>query len=942
MTVHIGARVSAKASGGQVLVSSTVRDLLAGAGLKFADRGEHVLKGVDGRWRLYAVEPRDLEPPVDLPPLITATHTARPTPWWKRRRTIAAAVIAVAALTATVIAVAARNGDDTPTSVTAVAADSVAELDAADGRIMSTTQVGRRPVGLVATDTGVWVTNSVDRTLSGVATDEGKTSITNIAVGSGPSAVAEVGQVLWVANLDGHSISRVSPVTKTLAGEPVESGNGLSDIAYGAGSVWITNAIDGTVWKIDPTTGVPSDKIKVAPALSAVYADENSVWTVSESAGTLTQLDPRTAAIVRVVHVGNGARDVTVGGGAVWVANAFDGTVSRVDADDGRVGATIRVGAGPRALAFASGNLFVANESDGTLTVIDADDNSTHEIDLANAPMGLTAAGDRVWVSVRGGILRYRGGALRVGVPLLPDRPAPGVFDPPFSWSGFGFAVTTAAYDGLVAYQQVGGVQGGALAADLAEEILPPTDGGRTYTFRLRRNLRYSDGSRVHATDVRTSLERQFLGNAPGKYFFSSIAGADECSPKACDLSAGVVTDDAARTVTFHLRRPNPDFVYFLAIPLAAILPADTPPRNQGLTPIPGTGPYLLADAEGSSEAGSAVLTRNPNFHPRGTAAPDGYVDRIEISWGGTVDEHLAKVKAGVEDWTPYTENAKESLAQLAAEVPAQFHLFDRPAISFAILNPKTPPFDDVRVRRAVNFAVDRRALADAVAGSLGADVTCQILPKDVFGHVPYCPYTLHPDASGVWIGADLATARRLVVESGTQGQRVAITYQVYGSGAAAAPVLADTLRSLGYRVALDPLSGDDPFDPFALPGYQILLAGWLADNPSAADFFVPLLACPATFERVAGPAANQTNISHYCSRAVDADITAALALQQRNPLAAVDAWAAVDRQITDAAPWVTMATFRSATVVSPRVGNVLFNPVLGFLMTQMWLSDRR
>jgi class 3 adenylate cyclase len=83
VTVHIGARVGAKASGGEVLVSSTIRDVLAGAGLQFRDRGEHILKGVDGRWRLHSVEPRVRDQESDLPPLLDAELKKPPPPAWK-------------------------------------------------------------------------------------------------------------------------------------------------------------------------------------------------------------------------------------------------------------------------------------------------------------------------------------------------------------------------------------------------------------------------------------------------------------------------------------------------------------------------------------------------------------------------------------------------------------------------------------------------------------------------------------------------------------------------------------------------------------------------------------------------------------------------------------------------------------------------------------------
>jgi YVTN family beta-propeller protein len=940
VSVHIGARVGAKARGDEVLVSSTVRDILAGAGLKFAERGDHTLKGVDGRWRLYAVEPRERDNEADLPPLVEAEIARPPVSFWRRRRTLVAGVTALVLLAAGITYAVTRG----PGGLTSVAADSVATIDAASGAVESAVSVGRRPVGLTATADGVWVANSFDRTVSRIPLD-GKSIETIGPVGSGPAGLAASSNLIWVANSDGRSISRVSPQTKGLVGQEIQTGNGLSAIAFGAGAVWIANAIDGTVWRIDPATGKATNKVEVANALRDIVATSRAVWTVSETAGTLTRLDPRTAAAVRVIQVGNGPRAIAVGAGAVWVANAFDGTVSRVDPDRGVVVATIRVGRGPRAVAVARGSLFVANETDGTISVVDPTKNAVSRIiPLKNAPMGLAASGDRVYVSVRGGILQYKGGTFKFGTAFEAET-----LDPQFGWNEFNFAITTSTHDGLLSFKRVGGIEGAVILPDLADDFRPPTDGGTTYTFTLRRGLRYSNNTEVHASDVRKTFERAFQaegrdreGNvipAKTRVFFGEIKGTSACSPTKCDLSAGIVTDDTARTVAFHLTKPVPDFPYFLAHPLAAVLPPDTPVKDLGMTPIPGTGPYFVASVKAADAAGEAILKRNTYFVSRGAAQPDGYPDQIDVSWGKTPDDHVNAVRAGREDWTIDVRESSLSPEELSTSAPGQFHLYDLQGVQFATLNPTLPPFNDPRVRRAVNFAADRRAMAAAVGAPLFADVTCQILPKDVFGYVPYCPFTRNPNAGGNWTAPDLATAKRLVAESGTRGQKITMTLGAHSPRAGAANVLAGTLRALGYRAQVRLVDEDVLFTEAVNPkSYQSMFDGWIADYPSAGNFFPPLLKC-------APPNASPgelTNLTHFCSPAVDKLIAGAYAKQQSDLLESSASWAAVDRAITDAAPWVPYATFRLATIVSPRVGNIQYNPALGVLLTQMWLSDRK
>ena len=160
--------------------------------------------------------------------------------------------------------------------------------------------------------------------------------------------------------------------------------------------------------------------------------------------------------------------------------------------------------------------------------------------------------------------------------------------------------------------------------------IPTPTDQSRTYTFRVRDGIRYSTGQLLQPADFRRAFERGFIVTHDAGYY-GTIVGAAECvaKPAKCDLSRGIVTNDAARTVTFHLRTPDPDFLYKLALPAAFALPPGTPNRLARTHPLPATGPYMV----GSNTAGRVfLLVRNPRFKEWSKAAqPDGYPDRIGL-----------------------------------------------------------------------------------------------------------------------------------------------------------------------------------------------------------------------------------------------------------------------------------------------------------------------
>ena len=139
--------------------------------------------------------------------------------------------------------------------------------------------------------------------------------------------------------------------------------------------------------------------------------------------------------------------------------------------------------------------------------------------------------------------------------------------------------------DGLTAFKRVGGSDGAQVVPDLAISLPTPTDGGRSYTFQLRPGIRYSTGQPVKPKDFRRAIERNFtLGpGAPidtdAYAYFEDLVGGAACleRPARCDLSRGIVTNDAARTVTFHLVNPDPELPAHLALWAAAAVPANTP-----------------------------------------------------------------------------------------------------------------------------------------------------------------------------------------------------------------------------------------------------------------------------------------------------------------------------------------------------------------------------
>ena len=299
----------------------------------------------------------------------------------------------------------------------------------------------------------------------------------------------------------------------------IRVGNGPSGVAVGYGSVWVTNSSDGTLSRIDATTGIVTKPIALGGGATDVAAGYGAVWVSDEAGGRVLRVDPQINQITQPINVGTGPTAITVGFGSVWVANSLDGTVSRIDPQTNHVTAVVQVGDGPDAIAAGAGGVWVANEFGRSVARIDpTTDTVTRAIAVGNGPRGLAIAGGLLWVSAVDSGASHRGGTLTVL-----QHGQFGSSDPVAPWSLAVLLTLHMTNDGLTSYEQVGGTDGARLVADLAISLPTPTDGGLTYTFRLRPGIRYSNGQPVRPEDFRHAIKRNLV-LGPGA---PSIAGAN-------------------------------------------------------------------------------------------------------------------------------------------------------------------------------------------------------------------------------------------------------------------------------------------------------------------------------------------------------------------------------------------------------------------------------
>jgi YVTN family beta-propeller protein len=853
---------------------------------------------------------------------------ARPVRLPHRRRsaillTAGSGVVVGVAAVAGVLFASARDGDG-PSPIAAAVSGSVGFVDPDSSRVVADIPVGTTPSALARGMGAVWVSNTDDDTVDRID-PEMHTIRQTIRVGNGPSGIAFGDGSVWVTNSLSGTVSRIDSTVNRVV-DTIRVGNAPSGIASTDGSIWVANTGDDTVTKIDVTRDRPSKTIEVA-ATELAFGD-GTLWATETDANRVVRIDPATGD-VQSVAVGNGPTGIAFGGGSVWVANSLDGTVTHIDPETNAGVADTTVGNGPTALATDRNGVWVSNQSDGTLVRLDPRTSQVAErVRIGNQLRGLAISDGAVVVGIGQSSASHRGGTLTVRNPAIVNS-----IDTAVAYSTTEWLLLRMTNDGLVAFNETGGPAGAQLVPDLAVSLPTPTDGGKTYVFRLRPNIRYSTGKVVEASDVRATFERDLA--IGGVRYYDGIVGASRCKHqiKTCSLSKGIVANDAARTVSFHLVAPDPDFLYKLALPFAYVLPAGTPAREVGSDPLPATGPYEIASYRPQR---LVEFVRNRAFHEWSKAAqPDGYPDRIRFEMVESPDRAVNDVVHGRSDafgsvgGTP----SPEVLGALRTRFASQVHSNPYQRVFALFLNTRVPPFDNLAARRALNYAADRAAAVRVAGGPEVAQATCQILPPNVPGYRPYCPYSAGTSADGPWKAPDLAKARALVAASGTRGMRV--TFWSWAPQASLGAYAVRLLRSLGYRASLKVLSrtryysvADDP-----RTRAQIGFLGWTSDYPAPSGFFDELLTCASL---VPGP--GNSNASEFCDPRVDHEIEQARAAQGTSPGAARRLWERAERDTVDKAPWVPLVSPKIVDVVSKRVGNYQYNPMWQMLIDQLWV----
>jgi DNA-binding SARP family transcriptional activator/ABC-type transport system substrate-binding protein len=794
----------------------------------------------------FGIEPgqplRDLEqailrqdPALELPKPLLA----------RRRRLVAGATaVAVAGVAAAAIVLATTGGTESARALAQPESDVF--LAAATGKVRREVPVS--DTTWVRFGYGALWSVSADGELTRLDPTTGK-EVARLGLGIEPAGLAVGADSVWLTDRNSPTVHRIDPTVN----EPIDPltlpmnrvvTDLTGEVAVGAGSIWVGHgAFNPGAWveRLDPKTGRIQHRFSVlAGDADHLAFGDGALWVASTS-GELRKIDPRSNHVVFMRPLRAELCCVAAGGGYAWAATNPEGKIWKV-AQNGTVLGTIDLHAPIAQLSYADGALWVALGDQGTVVRIDPTTDATRRYDLGHsvasvdARDGVLAAGVRQRIEDVTGELS--GAVVWVGRKdsALFDSHAP--VEPAFTsptWDGPQemFHYVTCAR--LLNYPDVEGDAGTRLVPEVAEDFPKVADGGRTFTFKIRKGFGFSPPSdeEVTAESFRHAIERAVkltkLFGDPLSPPLSNIVGAQEYYDGRRLHISGISTEDNEFAISF--RQPEPDLPWLAQ--LSCAVPVETPVVKGGLrTPVASAGPYYLATLTDSL----AVLRRNPHY---GGTRPQ-HLDAIVVKFNVPASTAAEKIENSSLDYFLESQEATLTPDTAAARAAGQRYRLTPPtvpSVKYYGFNDTRPLFASLRMRRAVQNALDRTALVDAGPGGTAGLPATRLLSSGVPG---YNSRTIYP------LRSDLRTARRLA--AGQHGPVVVNTWDdPAGYDDAFNSALREQLAAIGLRMVIVPISQKDSRAQATAKAKRsdLIWGGLGAGTADPADYLKDLLLPP-------------------------------------------------------------------------------------------------
>jgi ABC-type transport system substrate-binding protein len=488
--------------------------------------------------------------------------------------------------------------------------------------------------------------------------------------------------------------------------------------------------------------------------------------------------------------------------------------------------------------------------------------------------------------------------------------------DPAIGYDWTNWPAIKLVFDGLLGYDS-----GTTLEPRIAAEMPTISEDGLVYTFKVRPGVKFSNGREVTADDVVYTMTRVLdpATTSPGAGFYVGIKGAQEFMDGSAATVEGIKAVDA-QTVEFTLTAPDATFLNKMALNFAFVVAkeaVEAAGQDFGRQPI-GTGPFTLTEWRSGEYL---VFERNPNYFQEGLPL----LDKVTIRVGVEPSVAVLQLEKGdiqlMGDPPPGAE-----WARITSDPAWANRLEVQPKVNttYIAINTTMPPFDNVKVRQALNHAIDKQRIVQLLNGR--ADVANQILPALMPGYDPdYQGYDFDPEK-----------AKALLAEAGfadgfeTTIQCIAVDPQ---------PKLCESfqqdLANVGIKLNIETLAAPNVIDNAGNGLNPLTWSGglaWTQDYPDPDDFYAPILGCDSNVP-------GGWNWSRYCNEELHAQSKELLAMTDRE--ARIEAYKPFFKTLMDDAVWVPVIADQYNVAHSEKLHGqpLLTHPEHGFIYETMWLE---
>jgi len=536
--------------------------------------------------------------------------------------------------------------------------------------------------------------------------------------------------------------------------------------------------------------------------------------------------------------------------------------------------------------------------------------------------LGLAACGGSSGSSTTGGGAAS-GTPVKGGTLTVSYQGEPTGLDPAIAWENESFAIERLTYQTFLTYASKSGQAGTQLVPDLATQVPTAANGGispdgKVYTFHLKKGIKFAPpiSTEVTANDFKWSFERMMKAPlAPATFFYTGIVGAQGfIDGKANNVSGYKVVDPY--TVQITLAKPDGAFLMAMTLPFTSVMSkAWCAKVGKDIKRKPlGTGPYVITDWKPGQYI---TASKNTNW----TQPTDQWVDNMKFDFTANPSTQLLRLERGEVDLMGDTVPAADYV-RTKADPNWSKYMLSGPQIAwyFTFMNVLEKPFDNQKVRQAVNYAIDTPKIQKLLAGQ-GQSLN-QIYPNGMPGY----------EAGKTFYTYDPAKAKQLLAEAGYPNgfKTTFVTHNVDPFPKLAQAIQAD-LKAVGINAEIKQMDRATYWTYIGLKKSHaaIGLSDWYMDFPDPSDWIGPLFTNPID---------GGENSSFYDSPEVD-KLYAASANE-------LDATKRIDmfKQMQD----IIMADAPTAPLYQPTwnsmygktTGGVYIHPVWIFTFQQYWKTD--